>query len=129
MASRTAPECNEPTTALRLQSPERLAADLGRLLADLEPEIEIDVRDVLVGLAGYVDCARRLGIDPVALFDAASADRSPAMRDLASTFARRSDVTLEAFGWRLEERPDGPCYRPEPAPSRYQLHRRNRGTA
>lgn len=26
-------------------------------------------------------------------------------------FARRSDITLEAFGWKLRGSPDGPCYR------------------
>lgn len=128
MASRTAPECNEPTTALRRRSPDLLRAALARALVALEPEVEIDVRDVLVGLAVYVDCARRLGVGPVELFDAASAGRSEGMRELATGFARRSDVTLESFGWRLESRPDGPCYRPEVAPSRHQLRRENRGS-
>lgn len=126
MGSRTAPECLEPTTALRERSPDRLRADLASLLTALEPEVAIDVRDVLVALAGWVDCARRLGLDPVEVFDAAAAGRSEAMRELAGSFARRSDITLEAFAWRLEEGSDGPCYRPEPAPSRHQLHRRNR---
>ena len=126
MGSRTAPECLEPTTALRERSPDRLRADLAGLLVELEPEVAIDIRDVLVALAGWVDCARRLGLDPAEVFDAAVAGRSDAMQELARTFARRDDVRLEAFAWRLEDRPDGPCYRPEPAPSRYQLHRRNR---
>ena len=95
-------------------------------MANAEPDVEMDFRDVLVGFAVYVDCARRLGVDPVALFDSASRSRTPAMRELAATFARRDDVTLEAFGWRLEEREGGPCYRPEPAPSRFQLRRPNR---
>jgi hypothetical protein len=72
---------------------------------------------VLVGFAVYVDCARRLDVDPVALFEAASTGRSEAMRELATGFARRTDVTLESFGWRLESRPEGPCYRPDPGPT------------
>lgn len=127
MASRTTPDCNEPTTALRERSPGRLREDLERLMAAYERDIERDPRDVLVGLAAYVDCARRLGIDPVELFDTTSARRSPRMRELSTTFVRRDDVTLEAFGWRLEDRPDGPCYRPDSAGSRHQLHARNRG--
>lgn len=126
MASRTAPDCNEPTTALRRRSPELLLADLTRRMVVEEAEVGLDFRDVLVGFAVYFDCARRLGVDPVALFDTAARGRSPALRALAGTFARRGDVTLDAFGWRLESRPDGPCYRPEPAPSRFQLRRHNR---
>ena len=44
---------------------------------------------------------------------AGCADCSEAMRLLATVFAHRSDVTLAAFGWRLDDLPDGPCYRPE----------------
>ena len=128
MASRTAPECSEPTTALRRRSPDLLRSAVARALVALEPEVEIDFRDVLVGLAVYVDCARRLDIDPVELFDSASTGRSEGMRELATGFARRTDVTLDAFGWRLESRPEGPCYRPEVAPSRHQLRRENRGS-
>lgn len=128
MGSRTAPECLEPTTALRERSPDRLRTDLAKLMIELEPEVAIDSRDVLVALAGWVDCARHLGLDPAEVFDVATAGRSDAMQELARPFARRGDVTLEAFGWRLEERSDGPCYRPEPSPSRYQLNRRHRGT-
>lgn len=101
MASRTAPECSEPTTALRQRSPDLLRSALARALIAFEPEVEIDFRDVLVGLAVYVDCARRLDIDLVELFDSASTGRSEGMRELATGFARRTDVTLDAFGWRL----------------------------
>ena len=98
-------------------------------MATLEAELAIDVRDVMVAFAGYVDCARRLDIDPVEVFATAATGRSAAMIELASGFASRSDITLEAFGWRLEDRPQGPCYRPGPAPSRHQLRRDNRGDA
>jgi hypothetical protein len=72
----------------------------------------MDVRDVLVALAPYHDCARRLGADPVEVFDLAAAGAPDAARELAMTFARRDDVTLEAFGWVLTDLPDGPCYEP-----------------
>jgi len=116
MGSRTRPPCHEPTTALRLRSPERLAADLARYLAAAEPELERDWRDVMVGLAVYHDCARRLGLDPVPLFEAAGRARGPGLRELLATFARRTDVTLGAFGWRLAELDGEPCYQPDAGP-------------
>jgi hypothetical protein len=96
-----------PRTALAC-SPE-----LARYVAAAESTLQADFRDVLVGLAPYFDCAERLGLDPVALIDSATATASEAMRKTARTFARRSDVTLNAFGWRLIERSEGPCYRPD----------------
>lgn len=98
-------------------------------MASDEREVQIDIRDVMVGWAVFVDCARRLGIDPVALFDTASTGRSQTLRSAAAAFAGRSDVTLEAFGWQLDDRPEGPCYRPEPAPSRHQLRRHSSTTS
>lgn len=129
MGSQTTPLCRDPTTALRLRSPDRLQADLERLMVNSEADVEIDFRDVLVGFAPFFDCAQRLGIDPVGLFDAASVDCSPALRDLASTFARRSDVTLEAFGYGLDELPDGPCYRPKRYGSIWQLRKLSASSA
>ena len=112
MASRSKPTCWEPTDALRARSPERLLAALARFMLASEPNAERDYRDVLVGFAPYLDCARRLGSDPVDLFDTAAADAGPAVRELAAAFARRSAVTLRDFGWRLDQTPDGPCYKP-----------------
>ncbi len=77
-----------------------------------ETNAERDYRDVLVGFAPYYDCALRLGVDPVGLFDGAAREAGTAVRELAVVFARRSDVTLKDFGWRLDEAPDGPCYKP-----------------
>ena len=113
VGSRTAPFCHEPTDALRAKDSDRLSADLGRYLAAAEPGLQADYRDVLVGLAPYFDCAQRLAIDPIQLFDTVALSASEDMRALMRRFARRSDVTLQAFGWRLVELPDGPCYRPD----------------
>lgn len=113
MGSKTSPYCHEPTVALRARDRDRLASELRRYVVAAEPTLEIDFRDVLVGLAPYLDCAQRLGIDPVELFDFASAAVGEAMRQTVRTFARRSDVTLEAFGWQVMHMPDGPCYRPD----------------
>ena len=67
---------------------------------------------LLVGMAPYFDCAERLGVDPVALFDGAAKDLGPKAHDLAHEFVRRSDIDLLSFGWVLTDTADGPCYRP-----------------
>jgi hypothetical protein len=113
MGSRTTPYCREPTDALRDADPNRLSSDLARYVTAVEPTLAEDVRDVLVGLAPYYDCAQRLGVDPVPLFDGVASTTGDAMRETMRTFVRRSDVSLEAFGWRLLQAPDGPCYRPD----------------
>lgn len=103
--------CYEPpTVALRERSIPRLQAELRGYLERATTAVQRDWRDVLVILATYYDCAVRLGADPIALFDVASAGAAPATRDLASTFSRRTDITLEAFGWVLSDVPEGPCY-------------------
>jgi len=91
-------------------SPERLGVDLNRYLVECELEVDMDWRDVLVGLAPFYDCALRLRVDPVELFDAASKDINEETRELARRFARRSDISLKSFAWTLESTPEGPCY-------------------
>ena len=105
------PRCYEPPTkALRARSVPVLQAELRAYLDRAGDAIVRDWRDVLVILATYYDCAVRLGADPVALFDAAAAGLPRTTADLAATFARRKDITLEAFGWVLHDLPEGPCY-------------------
>jgi hypothetical protein len=70
----------------------------------------MDFRDVLVTLAPYHDCARRLGLDPAALFREVAVDLPNSVAELAQTFGGRIDVTLAAFGWRLDNSPLGPIY-------------------
>ena len=72
--------------------------------------IATDWRDVLVALAPYHDCARRLGLDPVGLFDRACEDSPDDLQAVVRDFARRSDVTLDAFGWTVTTLSEGPCY-------------------
>ena len=72
----------------------------------------VDWRDILVALAPYHHCARRLGIDPRGLFETASAGMPFDLQEIVRTFAQRSDVTLDAFGWTLTTSSDGPCYVP-----------------
>jgi hypothetical protein len=74
--------------------------------------VAVDWRDVLVALAPYHDCAHRLGVDPGVLFDDVSEDVPSDLQAIVRQFARRSDVTLDAFGWTLATSSDGPCYEP-----------------
>jgi hypothetical protein len=113
MGSKTTPFCREPTEALRERSVEKLRASLVRDMLASEPDVIADWEGVLMQWAAYFDCAERLGIDPVELFDGAARERSPELRSLAARFCRRSDVTLAAFGWTLVEKDGRPCYRPE----------------
>ena len=99
--------------ALREGSPEVLRAGLRDLLVDGRLQWVRDGRDLLVSLAPYHDCARRLGLDVEAVFDAAADAGSPTVRDLVREFGRRRDVRLRAFGFLLEKGPDGPRYRYE----------------
>jgi len=114
VGSRTAPKCREPSRALQAGSAELLARSLSEYLvkAAATDAVAVDWRDVLVALAPYHDCAQRLGLDPVALLDAASADAPDDLKALVRKFGRRSDVTLDAFGWTLTTSSDGPCYEP-----------------
>ena len=100
------------TTALRRSSTDELANGVARylVLAERSRWQTRDPRDVLVGLAPFLDCARRLGEDPAPLFDRAAADAAPELAEIVREFARRDDVTLEAFGWALAELPAGPEY-------------------
>ena len=68
-----------------------------------------DPRDVMVGLALHFDFARRLGGSPPVIFNEV-ADRFAEcpIADLLQEFGARTDVTLEAFGWRLIEGDAGP---------------------
>ena len=62
-----------------------------------------DYRDVLLGFAPFFDAARRLGFEPVDVFDAAASSVPDDVAGLLRTFGRRADVTLGAFGWVLED--------------------------
>jgi hypothetical protein len=96
--------------ALRRNSPEVLRAGLLRLLDEGELEWLKDRRDLLVAMAPYHDCARRLDLDPAAFF-ATVADEGPlALADIVRSFGARADVTPAAFGFRLVMSPGGPKY-------------------
>jgi LAO/AO transport system kinase len=72
---------------------------------------DTDPRDVMVHLAPFHDAARRLGFDPIEIFDAATRGSNGPHAELLRGFARRNDVTLESFKWHLVDTPEGPSYR------------------
>jgi hypothetical protein len=69
-----------------------------------------DRRDLLVALAPYHDCARRLELDPAAFFGAVADEGPLALGDIVRSFGERSDVTPAAFGYRLVMSPEGATY-------------------
>jgi hypothetical protein len=99
-----------PTAALRANDPPAFRAELHAVLTEGVADWERDWRDLLVALAPFHDCARRLGLDVAAEFDAAAAAGPPSLAGRVRTFGRRDDVTLDAFGHALEQGPDGPRY-------------------
>lgn len=85
---------------------ETLVADLqARELAWLE-----DKRDLMVQLAPFHDCARRLGLDVSAVFRTAAEAGPRSLRDVVTAFGERDDVTLNAFGYVIIDLPEGPSY-------------------
>src|SRR3954467_5791402 len=99
------------TEALRTRSPDALLAGLHRLLTEHEQTWLLDWRDLLVALAPYHDCARRLGLDPATVFDTAATAGPPSLADHVRTFGRRTDITPRAFAFTVVDTPDGPAYR------------------
>jgi hypothetical protein len=94
------------TAALREKSPSALRGGLIWLLRAYDGK---DRRDLMLGLAPFHDCARRLGLDVGQIFnDAAGGEAAQVARD----FGKRSDVTPDAFAYAVESGLDGPRYRP-----------------
>ncbi|MBO3748308.1 hypothetical protein J5X84_19720 [Streptosporangiaceae bacterium NEAU-GS5] len=60
-----------------------------------------DWRDVMVTIAQHHFVADELGVPVVELFDRAAEFADERVRDLFRAFGRRTDITLEAFGWRV----------------------------
>jgi hypothetical protein len=99
------------TDALRSRSPEKLDASIRDLLSGPEnATLREDSRDLMVALAPLHDCARRLGLDPAAVFDAAAEGAPPAMAELAREFGRRTDISEHSFAFMVEDTDDGPEY-------------------
>jgi hypothetical protein len=71
-----------------------------------------DSRDLMLSLAPFHDCARRLGLDVGQAFDNAADVVAGEAGEVARVFGRRTDVTPDAFAYAVESGPGGPRYRP-----------------
>jgi hypothetical protein len=80
----------------------------GLRIYTLLPRVSRDVRDDMVAWAPYHYTARQLSVDPVKLFAAGAAWVAGDLAADMQTFARRTDISLGAFGWRLVDTPNGP---------------------
>ncbi len=117
---------DDVTQLLRRGDPSLVEADLVDLLVSGEEEWVKDDRDLMMALAPHHDCARRLGADVPALFERAAAAGPASLRDLVEEFGRRTDVSPEAFGFCVEETPEGPRYRSDAPPVEEMLERLRR---
>jgi hypothetical protein len=96
--------------ALGTRSADLLVNGLVDLLTAGASEWVKDHRDLMVAIAPFHDCARRIGLDPAAVF-AEAATRGPAtVADVVRAFGTRTDITPKAFGFALHETSDGPQY-------------------
>ena len=102
---------DEVTELLHTDDPGLVEAALVELLVTGEEEWVKDDRDLMMALAPHHDCARRLGADVAALFRRAAAAGPASLRELVEEFGRREDVTPRAFGFCVEETPEGLRYR------------------
>jgi hypothetical protein len=99
-----------PTRALREQSLDVLRDELRHVVLEGEEAWLRDWRDLLVALAPYHDCARRLGLEPTVVFDEAAEAAATELREIIRRFGRRRDVTPRAFGFKVVDAPEGPQY-------------------
>jgi hypothetical protein len=86
------------TLSVREQDPERLR--IGLVANAIANTVIPEKRNVDVALAVFHHCAQRLALDPVALFDEAAELATDEAAARMRAFGRRSDVTLQQYGWR-----------------------------
>ena len=98
------------TAAVRSGSREQLRDDLLEMVVEGAEQWRRDDRDLQVALAPYHCGAVRIGVDPAALF-AEVAGRLPAdLAPIVRRFGARTDVSPAAFGFFVEQTPEGPSY-------------------
>ena len=101
----------ESSAALRERSLDRLQRGFGRYVEAEARALGWDPRDAMIDMTPFIDCARRLGFDPMVLLGPIAATGPAWFRETFDAFVRRADVTLEAFGWSVVDTPEGPAYR------------------
>lgn len=100
----------ESSAALRQRSLERLQLGFERYVAAERAARGWDPRDAMIDMTPFIDCARQLGYDPMAVLGPGAAAGPAWFSETFDAFVRRTDVTLEAFGWSIVETPKGPAY-------------------
>lgn len=104
-------DAREATAALRSGTLAGLRESFGRFLDVAGRNESQDERDFMISLTPFVDCARRLGLDAATALGAVIATAPERLQEVFVVFARRTDVTLEAFSWSVVDTPEGPAYR------------------
>jgi hypothetical protein len=99
-----------PTRVVRSGNPGALIAALIDLLVANEDAWLTDVRDLMLVLAPYHDCARWLDVRPGEIFETAASGGPPALADIVRAFGHRDDIRPENFGFAVEYSPEGPEY-------------------
>ncbi len=97
------------TISLRERSRARLLQ--GLIGAVISNYVVPEKRRVEIGLAVYHHCARQLQVNTVDLFDEAATYATPTFAATLREFGRRSDVTLNRFGWEERQTPDGVTFK------------------
>jgi len=98
------------SAALRERSITRLKEAFTDYVRTASTEPTWDSRDEMVNMTPFIDCARRIGVDPATALRPIAAGGADRVRDLFDMFVARTDVTLEAFGWSIAQTPSGPVY-------------------
>jgi len=104
-------DARESTAALRSGSADVLRAGFDRWVSVEAAAPYGDQRDAMIGIAPFVDCARRIGLEPDDLLGPVVANCPAWLRQAFAATIGHPDVTLEALGWSVVETPDGPSYR------------------
>jgi hypothetical protein len=105
------PVARDTTAALRERSTAALEDGFRRHVAAASAKHAWDSRDEMLSLTPFIDCARRLGLEPAVVLGPIAADGADWLRTTFDAFVRRADVSLGAFGWSIVETRDGPAYR------------------
>lgn len=95
--------------ALREGSADHLRTGLTQILARQGDEVS-DWRDLVIDLAPYHDCARRLGLPPKALFEWVARQLPPDVAGTVRALGQREEIDPAEFGFTLVEDEDGPRY-------------------
>jgi hypothetical protein len=98
------------TLALREHSPDHLREGLVALISRQGDEEVSDWRDLLMDLAPYHDCARRIGIDRKVLFEWIARKLPPDVAGTVRALGKREEIAPEEFGFTLVDDADGPRY-------------------